>query len=299
MNRTTRKLITRHLPKILLVGLIAVSVGMLIACGHVADLMMAGMLGMAVTANQLIKRQDGNRISYPAAATTRIYEGTLVFINATGYADDDTATGANEFGGIAIRDVNNTGSAGDLQCECWRTGVFELVGAGTFTQADVGKTVYATDNYTITLTGGGSGVPIGNVARFVSDTVLAVEIEVAGAGSQLAGDGATFVPFVPMAAPQALSGAGAINVTSYYTAWTTTGAQAGTLADGVQVGQLKKIQLIVDGGDGTLTPANLAGGTTITFADAGDFALLVWNGVDWVAIELGNDADGATAPVLA
>lgn len=105
--------------------------------------------------------------------------------------------------------------------------------------------------------------------------------------------------YIPSAAQQALSGAGALNVTSYYSAWTTTGADAGTLADGVRVGQLKKIQLIVDGGDGTLTPSNLSGGTTITFADAGDYALLRWDGTNWVAIELGNDADGATAPVLA
>lgn len=105
--------------------------------------------------------------------------------------------------------------------------------------------------------------------------------------------------WVPTAAAQSLSGAGAANVTTFLTKWTTTGAQAGTLADGVRVGQLKKIQLIVDGGDGTLTPANLAGGTTITFADAGDFALLKWDGTEWHAIELGNDADGATAPVLA
>lgn len=102
-----------------------------------------------------------------------------------------------------------------------------------------------------------------------------------------------------VAAQQALSGAGAINVTTFYTAWTTTGAEAGTLANGTVLGQLKKIKQIVDGGDGTLAPANLAGGTTITFADAGDYALLQWDGAEWVAIELGNDADGATAPVLA
>ena len=102
------------------------------------------------------------------------------------------------------------------------------------------------------------------------------------------------------AAPQALSGAGAITITEYKTDWTTTGADAATLADGAEVGQLKLVQLIVDGGsDGTLTPSNLSGGTTITFADAGDSALLQWNGSDWVAIDLFNRADGATAPVLA
>lgn len=101
------------------------------------------------------------------------------------------------------------------------------------------------------------------------------------------------------AAQQALSGAGAVNVTSYYTAVTTTGANALTLANGTFPGQLKKIQLIVDGGDGTLTPTSLTGGTTITFADAGDYALLLWDGDSWIPVELGNDADGATAPVLA
>ena len=101
------------------------------------------------------------------------------------------------------------------------------------------------------------------------------------------------------AAQQALSGAGAINVTSFYTAVTTTGANALTLANGTFPGQLKKVQLIVDGGDGTLTPTSLTGGTTITFADAGDYALLLWDGDSWIPVELGNDADGATAPVLA
>jgi len=99
--------------------------------------------------------------------------------------------------------------------------------------------------------------------------------------------------------PQALSGAGAITVTEYKTNWTTTGANAGTLADGSFTGQKKLVQLIVDGGDGTLTPSNLSGGTSITFADVGDCALLEWNGSDWVATDLYNIVDGATAPVLA
>lgn len=119
------------------------------------------------------------------------------------------------------------------------------------------------------------------------------------AAVSITGQGSTVVPVIPIAAGQALAGSGAVNVTSYYTSWDTTGGGAGTLANGAQKGQLKKVQLIVDGGDGTLTPTSLSGGTTITFADVGDFAILAWNGTAWVAIELGNDADGATAPVLA
>jgi hypothetical protein len=118
-------------------------------------------------------------------------------------------------------------------------------------------------------------------------------------GSCLAGPSSTFVPFIPIAAEQALSGAGAINVTTYHTKWTTTGVNAGTLADGVVKGQLKKITMVVDAGDGTLTPANLSGGTTITFADPGDYVVLCFDGTDWVMIESGNAADGVSTPAFA
>lgn len=91
---------------------------------------------------------------------------------------------------------------------------------------------------------------------------------------------------------------GAVVLTTYLTTINTdAGGDAFTLADSTVTGQLKKIQLIVDGGgDGVLT---FNGTNTITFADAGDFAILQWDGSDWKAVELGNAADGITAPVLA
>jgi len=75
---------------------------------------------------------------------------------------------------------------------------------------------------------------------------------------------------------QALSGAGAVDTTSLITQLTTTGAQAQTLANGAN-GQLKIITMVADGGDGTLTPATFANGSTITFNDVGDSVLLVYN----------------------
>lgn len=100
---------------------------------------------------------------------------------------------------------------------------------------------------------------------------------------------------VPTAVQQSLSGAGAVNLTTFYTAVTNTGADALTLADSTLKGQIKKVKMIVDPGtDSTLTFNTNA---TIVFADVGDYAVLIWNGTDWLPIELGNDADGATAPV--
>jgi|694.fasta_scaffold04632_17 hypothetical protein len=93
--------------------------------------------------------------------------------------------------------------------------------------------------------------------------------------------------FIALGATQTLTGnAVVVNLTSYLTRWTTTGvAQTATLADGVVAGQLKKIQMLVDGGDGILTPANLAAGTTITFNDVNDFVILSWGGAEWFVIE--------------
>lgn len=88
---------------------------------------------------------------------------------------------------------------------------------------------------------------------------------------------------------QSLSGAGAVNITDLITEVTTTGADALTLANGAS-GQVKIITMIVDGGDGTLTPTTLAGGTTITFNDVGDGVVLVYGTAGWVVV--GNN--GAT-----
>ena len=79
-----------------------------------------------------------------------------------------------------------------------------------------------------------------------------------------------------VATVQALSGAGAISLNTLHTALTTTGAQAQTLANGV-AGQIKTISMVSDGGDGTLTPATFAGGSTITFNDVGDSVMLIYN----------------------
>lgn len=138
---------------------------------------------MAVTANQLIVRQDGQKRSYPVAASTRIYQGTLVFINAAGNADDDTATGVNAFAGIAIAEADNSsGSAGDVWVDVWTEGDFELTGTG-FALTDNGMPVYADDNYACVLTLGATSVRIGTIVRNVSSTKAIVSIKPSRVGA--------------------------------------------------------------------------------------------------------------------
>lgn len=85
---------------------------------------------------------------------------------------------------------------------------------------------------------------------------------------------------------QSLSGAGAVNVTTAFTALTTTGAaQALTLADGT-AGQLKIITHVVDGGSAVLTPTTKVGFSTITFTNAGESATLVYTAAGWAIVAL-------------
>lgn len=82
---------------------------------------------------------------------------------------------------------------------------------------------------------------------------------------------------------QSISGAGAINTTTFRTNITTTGANAYTLANGT-VGQIKVITMVVDGGDATITPTTLLGGTTITLDAVGDSVTLQYGVGGWAII---------------
>ena len=83
---------------------------------------------------------------------------------------------------------------------------------------------------------------------------------------------------------QALSGAGAVNITDMLTSLTTTGAaQALTLANGT-LGQIKIISHVVDGGSAVLTPTTKIGFTTITFTAVGDSAMLIYTVAGWAIV---------------
>ena len=71
------------------------------------------------------------------------------------------------------------------------------------------------------------------------------------------------------------------------------------MADGTQ-GQIKIIVFITDGGDATLTPATMNDGTTLTFADAGDSAILCWIGESgWQVIGIGGPVTPGAGPTNA
>ena len=80
------------------------------------------------------------------------------------------------------------------------------------------------------------------------------------------------------------SGAGAVPVTAGTVRLTTTGTDALTLANGTN-GQLLTIIMVVDGGEGTLTPTTKTGYNTIAFNDVGDTIVLQYlTTIGWMIV---------------
>ena len=110
------------------------------------------------------------------------------------------------------------------------------------------------------------------------------------------------VPFEYTAANEIIAEAagGAISVATLVT---TIGADAGgdtfTMAVGTIIGQKKKIIFVsTSGGTGVVTFAGRGTVNTLTFTAAGEYAEFIWDGTDWLDVELSSYGTFATPPVL-
>lgn len=127
---------------------------------------------------------------------------------------------------------------------------------------------------------------------------------VLGTGGASTGTANTLVPIVFTAATEIIAAAagGAISVATYVTHVSAdAGGDAFTIASGTVVGQRKRIYFLATaGGTGVVTGAFRGADNTLTFTNAGEYAELIWDGTDWLDIELGStdDTSIATPPVL-
>lgn len=130
----------------------------------------------ALTDNKEVLEKDARKLAFPVVASDIIYKGAIVKVNAAGYLAPAAAEAGAAFAGIAYEKCDNSsGSAGDLECQVLREGVFKLEGAG-FSQSDVGSAAYASDDQTISNTDGGNEIRVGVVVKFISATEVWVDI---------------------------------------------------------------------------------------------------------------------------
>ena len=115
-------------------------------------------------------------MSLPLAASTKIYRGALVALNASGYCVAGTTVAAGRIVGRAEETIDNSsGAAGDKSVKV-RRGVFKFVNSAStdaLTLADVDRLCYAVDDQTVARTSSmGSREVAGRVIRVDSDGVF-------------------------------------------------------------------------------------------------------------------------------
>lgn len=162
---------------------------------------------MAVSVNKLLSRQDDDCVGFaPVAAATILYQGTAVFQNVAGYAVADTGNGVNTFLGFVRSQVDNSGGvAGDKNVEYFRESAMDLPLVGV-TLADLNKPVFATDNYTFTLTPASGAVFMGVLRAVVATDVGRVELVTEREGITVRQLSKTFVKSAMTAASATLTG---------------------------------------------------------------------------------------------
>jgi len=134
---------------------------------------------VALTDNKEVSEKHRRLIENPVAGSSTIFKGAIVMGNASGFLAPAASLAGATMAGMAYEKADNSnGAAGDIDCKLLREGLFELAGSG-FTQADIGKVVYATDDQTVSLTQAvGDEVAVGKIAQVVSATSVFVDIEV-------------------------------------------------------------------------------------------------------------------------
>ena len=206
--------------------------------GFIADANGAEQIIFQTTASAVNEIEITNAATGGAASAGT---STAPIIGASGETNVDLALLPKGTGHVAIRSTGGANNQGAIRLNCEQN---------THGQTLMGQPHSASDSGFFQLPlDGGSARATPNVLLSGAKTIASV---------------------------QALSGAGAVSLNTLHTQLTTTGAQAQTLANGVN-GQIKIITMVADGGDGTLTPNTFANGSTITFNDVGDSVLLIYN----------------------
>lgn len=125
----------------------------------------------ALTAARSTPRRDGRSFARGVAATKVIYAGSMVFLNATGFATPGAIATTLIADGVAKSTVDNsTGADGDKMVETEK-GVFRFgnsTSTDAITKAEIGDPCYVVDDQTVAKTNGTN-------TRSVAGTIVDVD----------------------------------------------------------------------------------------------------------------------------
>jgi len=108
----------------------------------------------ALTQNRNTPSKAGVDHNDPVAAATKIYQGSIVCLNAAGNAVPGATATTLIARGRALAYVDNSaGSAGDLAVPT-EAGIFRLTNDGSINRSHIGKAAYIVDDQTVAATDG-------------------------------------------------------------------------------------------------------------------------------------------------
>lgn len=139
------------------------------------------MTATAIDQQVVMTGQPYGQSDAPVKAGAVLPHGTMAFIDAaSGFLTNDDNAGANKYAGIMARRADNTGGAnGDIDGVFYaHDNRFELPFNDAITQADIGKKVYAQDNYGLSTTATTAAF-VGILEKFVSTSKGLVKPEFA------------------------------------------------------------------------------------------------------------------------
>jgi len=124
-----------------------------------------------LTKDRATPYRDGIEIDFPVAANTKIFAGSLVCSNTSGYAVPAADAAGLKFLGVALEQMDNTaGANGAKTVRLRRTGNF-LFDAASISQSMVGSSMYVMDDHTIDDAAGPTNdIRLGILVKYVSDT---------------------------------------------------------------------------------------------------------------------------------
>jgi len=98
---------------------------------------------------------DAELLVLPVAAASEIFAGSLVVVDANGYAaPGSTATGLVAMGMAEVHIDNSAGGNGDADVTVRRGKAFRFDNDGSISQANVGRSAYIVDDQTVAATDG-------------------------------------------------------------------------------------------------------------------------------------------------
>lgn len=206
---------------------------------------------MGLTADRGIVYREGLDIEYPMAAV-EIFAGSLVCVNAAGYAAPAADTVNFKFMGVALEYKDNSaGSPGAKKIRIRRDGIFQF-DATSIAQASVGADMYVVDDHTFDESDPGQGIKCGKLVAVESGTLGWIAIgrrlatAFAGAADALTvSDAGDFFPAGTNTVAeqiQALAGDLVPIVIPRYTGWTKDGTDKQLLGPKLELNYPSRIK---------------------------------------------------------